>query len=794
MKKTFLPGYFYSHRDQVISRTMNSIFKLILIAGVSLVFIHCRPDHNRLLQYKNAELPIGKRVDDLISRMTMEEKIVQMVFWGKTDSFISNEGQFREETTRRLLKNGAGLVGFLKLTMAPEDYATITNQIQKIVVGETRLGIPALFFGEGLHGYMGKDATSFPIPPALASTWDTALVRQVFTVVAKEARAFGVTQLFTPVLDLGREPRWGRVEETYGEDPFLVSRMGLSAVLGLQGTSQMIGKEHVAATAKHFAGHGQPEGGTNISPANYSERVFRENFLYPFEIVVKKGHIKSVMASYNEIDGFPSHANPWLLRDILKNDWAFPGYVVGDLGGVEELYMVHQVAADSVEAARMALEAGVDLDLVKYNGCYRALPGLIKSGQVDQQILDEALRRVLTLKFELGLFEDPYTDVSQTPKIINTPEHKALAFKAAEEAVILLKNQHDLLPLDEAKIKNLAVIGPNAAEIHLGGYSAEPFHGVSVLEGIQKFAEGKFRVSYAEGCKITVQKGSFWEDGNAELNSYENDEKLIKEAVQVAKQSDVVFLVLGGNERTSREAWAENHRGDRDDLDLFGRQDDLAKAVLAAGKPVVALLLNGRPLSVRYLAENVSALLEGWFLGEETGNAIARILFGKVSPSGKLPFTIPRSVGQLPCYYNKKPSRFRSYIGESTPLFPFGFGLSYTSFEYRDIRLSPETISAGDTASVRISVKNTGKVEADEIVQLYIRDEVSSVTRPVKELKGFKKISLKPGEETEVTFSITPDLLEFYNREMERVVEAGDFILMAGTSSESYLKTKLTVK
>lgn len=766
-------------------------FALFLIIG--FVLTNCKPDISGRLPYQNPELSIDKRVDDLISRMTMDEKIAQMVFWGKTDSFIGKQNQFREEPTRQLLKNGAGLVGFMKLQMDPENYAEMTNCIQQIVVKETRLGIPAMFFGEGLHGYMGKDATSFPIPPALASTWDTALVRQVFEVVSKESRAFGVTQLFTPVVDLGREPRWGRVEETYGEDPFLVSQMGLSAVLGLQGTSQMIGSEHVAATAKHFAGHGQPEGGTNISPANYSERVLRENFFIPFETLVKKGHIKSVMASYNEIDGFPSHGNPWLLRDILKKEWNFQGYVVGDLGGVEELYMVHKVAADSVEAAGMALNAGVDMDLIKYKGCFWALPGLIEKKQMDLQALDDALRRILTLKFELGLFENPYVDVAQTPKIINTPEHKVLALKAAEEAIILLRNQENLLPLDEKRIKNLAVIGPNAADIHLGGYSAEPFHGISVLDGMKNYAEGKFKVSYAEGCKITVQKGSFWEDGNAELNSYEDDEKLIKEAVRAARQADVVLLVLGGNERTSREAWAENHRGDRDNLDLMGRQDDLAKAILATGKPVVALLLNGRPLSVNYLAENVPAILEGWFLGEETGNAVANVLFGKVSPSGKLPFTIPRSVGQLPCYYNKKPSRFRSYIGESSPLFPFGFGLSYTSFEYKDLKISPEIISPEGTALVSVSVQNTGSVEADEIVQLYIRDEVSSVTRPVKELKGFKKVNLKPGETAEVSFTITPDMLEFYDHEMKRVVEPGAFTIMVGASSEEFLSSKLVV-
>ena len=490
---------------------------------------------------------------------------------------------------------------------------------------------------------------------------------------------------------------------------------------------------------------------------------------------------------------FPSHSNTWLLRDLLKRDWDFKGYVVGDLGGVEDLYRLHKVACDSVEAAKMALNAGVDLDLIQANGCYWSLPDLIKAKTVNQKTLDEALRRILTLKFEMGLFENPYVDITKTASRINTPADKALALKAAEEAVVLLKNEDNILPLDEKEIKNLAVIGPNAADIHLGGYSAEPFHGVSVLDGIKKFAEGKFKVSYSEGCKISVQKGSFWEDGNVELNSFENDEKLIAEAVKVARQADAVLLVMGENERACREAWAENHRGDRDNLDLLGRQDDLVKAILATGKPVVTLLLNGRPLSVNYIAEKVPAIFEGWFLGEETGNAVANVLFGKVSPSGKLPFTIPRSVGQLPCYYNKKPGRYRSYLAESSPLYPFGFGLSYSTFNYQDLKISPTTIKPDGETTVSVLVSNIGKMEADEIVQLYIRDEVSSVSRPVKELKGFKRVSLKPGETAEVSFQVTPDMLEFYDREMKRVVEPGEFTIMVGTNSESNLKSKLMV-
>lgn len=743
--------------------------------------------------YMNTSLPVEERVKDLISRMTIDEKIAQMSLFKDGGSFVDSDGKFREANVKEVLKNGGGMVGFISHDLEPNEFAEIINNIQRILTEETRLGIPGLIWGEGLHGFVGKNGTSFPVPLGIASTWDTVLVREIYSVIGKEARSIGVTQLYTPVLGLGREPRWGRIGETFGEDPYLVSRVASSAIKGLQGLNQTIDKNHVASTAKHFVAHSQPEGGNNISPGNFSERIIREYFMYPFEIAVKDAHVKSVMPSYNEIDGIPSHANKWLLQDVLRDEWGFNGYIIGDLGGIEDLYQVHKVANDAKEAAQMSLNAGVDMDPVKNSRSYIYLNELVKSGKINEDIIDSAVQRILKLKFELGLFENPYVEEARALAIYNDTLHDKLALKVAEEAIVLLKNEKNVLPLKEKKIKTMAVIGPNSGDSHHGTYSPEPFEGISVLSGIQSYAKGKFNVTYAEGCKITKNAGVFWKGINPVVNKFEDDQKLISEAVKVANAADVVLLVLGENENTCREAWSESHLGDRDNLDLFGRQEDLAKAVFETGKPVVVLLLNERPLTVNYLVENANALIEGWFLGQETGTAVANVLFGKVNPSGKLPVTFPGSIGQLPCYYNKKPSRMRSYIGGGKALFPFGFGLSYTTFEYNNLNLSPEQISVDLKTTVSVTVKNTGSVEGEEIVQLYIRDDVSSVTRPVKELKGFQKIMLNPGESKIVSFVITAEELQFFNREMKRIVESGEFTIMVGTNSESLLEAKLTV-
>jgi beta-glucosidase len=750
--------------------------------------------------YKNARLPVERRVSDLLGRMTLEEKVAQLVcLWGErpqvkpqTD-FSTDRGDFSPEKARVVLKNGIGQIARQRERKDPREAARFANALQKWLVENTRLGIPAIFHDEILHGLMAPKATSFPTPIALASSWDTELVSRVFTAAALETRARGSHFVLGPNLDLAREPRWGRTEETYGEDPYLVSRMGVAVIKAIQGEGPNVDDEHVIATAKHFAAHGQPEGGTNIAPVNVSERVLREYFLPSFEAAVREARVMSVMASYNEIDGVPSHANRWLLGKVLRQEWGFDGLVASDYYGIPQLESLHHVATDKSEAARLALEAGVDAELPDPD-CYQTLLVLVREGKIPEALIDRAVARNLRAKFLLGLFENPYVDPERAARVTDSQEHRALAAEAARRSITLLKNEKNLLPLDRRTLKSIAVIGPNADRAHLGGYTdPSPARGVSVLEGVTKKVGPSVKVNFAEGCKITREGGDWWADAS-HLNDPADDERLIAQAVEAAKASDVALLVLGGNEDTNKEGWADNHLGDRDSLDLVGRQNDLVKAVLAAGKPTIVLLINSGPLSVTYVAENVPAILEGFYLGEETGTGVADVLFGDYNPSGKLPVSFPRNVGQLPVYYNHKPTARRGYLYASKePLFPFGHGLSYTTFEYSNLKVSPALVGLGGRAQVTVTVTNTGRRAGEEVVQLYIRDLASSVTRPVKELKDFRRVALAPGESKTVAFTITPDKLAFYNLNMERVVEPGWFDVMVGGSSVKYQTAKLEV-
>lgn len=678
---------------------------------------------------------------------------------------------------------------------SPQKRALCMNSIQKYLLEKSRLGIPVISFGEALHGLMVPGATSFPQAIALGSTWDTTLVEQVFAVAALEARSRGTQQVLAPVLDLARDPRWGRTEECYSEDPYLVSRLGMAAVFGFQGRGLAIDRNHIAVTLKHFAGHGQSEGGRNIAPVDFSDRVFRETHLYPFEMAIKRANAQSVMASYNEWDGVPNHINKKLLTDILRNEWGFKGYVMSDGGGLDVTYRDHHAVADPIESGVLSVIAGIDFELGR-GAIFSALVDQVKKGNVSEEYITRAAKCVLRVKFVTGLFDDPYIDIDKMEKVYNSKENKALARKAAHEAMVLLKNENNTLPFDATKIKKLAVIGPNAPDIHLGGYSSWPMQGVSVLKGIQEFAGDKFKVTYAEGCKLTLNKECHWQvNENPILADEETDRKLIAEAVTLAKESDAVVLVLGENELICREAWSETHLGDRDNLDLVGRQNELAEAILKTGKPVAVLLINGRPITINNLQQNMPAIIECWYLGQETGHAVADVIFGKVNPSGKLPVTFPRTVGQLPCYYNKKPSLFRDYVlTDSSPLYPFGFGLSYTNFEYKNLTITPKEILPSGKADVSVVVTNTGKVKGDEIVQLYVHDIISLPTRPIKELKDFARISLNPGESKTVKFTITPDKLEAFGLDMKRVVQPGAFEIMVGKNSVDVLTDTLTVK
>lgn len=747
---------------------------------------------NAAPRYKDANLPVSDRVADLLPRMTLEEKVEQLTGgWDARIQVIDPTGTYTDETARKAITAEWGS----PIKFTPRDSAILRNGVQRYLSEKTRLGIPAMFLGEALHGYMEYGSTSFPQALGLASTWDPALVKRVFTAVGDEAGSRGAGQVFSPVLDIARDPRWGRTEETYGEDPYLASRIGVAAIEGLQGDGFAIDRHHVLATAKHFAVHGQPEGGTNTAPGNYSERIIRENFLVPFQAAVQEAHVGSVMASYNEIDGIPNHINHWLLDKVLRQEWSFDGYITSDGDGLQMLVGTHHVAYNNADAARQAIAAGIDYDLSD-GSVYRTLVDQVKQGIVPMSEVDRAVARVLAAKFRLGLFDNPLVDPDYAEKVNNSPEHKQLALEAARKVIVLLKNQNNLLPLDLKKLKTIAVIGPNAADVHLGGYSRDPGFGISILDGIRSYVGNKATVLYAKGCKITNAPEGFggWWASDVELVDPATQQASIQEAVAAARKSDVAILVVGENESTNREAWAENHRGDRDSLDLLGAQNDLVKAVVETGKPTIVFLINGRPLSINYIAEKVPAILEGWYLGEEGGTAAAEVLFGEVNPGGKLPITFPHSVGDLPDFYDHKPSDNRSYeFSTRQPLFAFGYGLSYTTFQFDNLQIEPAQILTGGTAKVRVDVTNSGTREGDEVPQLYVHPRVASVTQPVLRLAAFDRITLKPGEKRTVEFTITPEMLSMLNVDMHKVVEPGIFDVMVGPSSDKTATVKLTV-
>lgn len=747
----------------------------------------------RFPAYRNAKLPSARRVKDLLGRMSLEEKAAQMVcVWReKAKTLVDEDGKFDYAKAKAAFARGHGLGQVGRPSDAgsgknAREMAQLTNAIQKFFVEESRLGIPVIFHEECLHGHAAVDGTSFPQPIALAATFNPELVESLFSMTAREARLRGAHQALTPVVDVAREPRWGRVEETYGEDPYLVSRLGIAAVRGFQGNGTFRGKHHVIATLKHFVGHGQPESGMNCAPANVSLRVLRETFLFPFKEVLKHAGAISIMPSYNEVDGVPSHTNQWLLGEVLRKEWGFQGFLVSDYFAIWELgYRPethgHFVAKDKLDSCVQAVRAGVNIELPDPD-CYLHLAELVRKGVLGESELDELVAPMLFWKFQMGLFEDPYVDPQEAERVVGSDAHRALALSAAREAITLLRNENNLAPLDPNNIKSIAVIGPNANRPLLGGYSGVPKQNVTVLEGIQEKVGHRARVIFSEGCKITV--GGSWNQDEVVPSEPEEDRQAIGEAVEVAKKADVIVLAIGGNEQTSREAWSLQHMGDRANLDLIGRQEELVRAMIGTGKPVIVFLFNGRPLSINYVSQNVPVIYECWYLGQETGRAVAEVLFGDHNPGGKLPITFPRSVGQVPVFYNYKPSARRGYLfDEVSPLYAFGYGLSYTSFALKNLRLTKRRIKPGGSTRALIDVTNTGKREGTEVVQMYIRDLVSSVTRPVKELKGFRKVRLKPSETTTVALDITPDELSFYDRHMKYVVEPGEFEIMVGNSS-----------
>lgn len=716
---------------------------------------------------------LNSRVEELLKKMTLEEKIAQLgsIRSGK----LVENGKFSREKARELLKNGIGQItrvaGYAERN--PEESVEIINEIQKFLKEETRLGIPAIIHEECLSGVMTKGATTFPQAIGMASTFEPSYIEKMTSIIRKEMRAFGVHQGLSPVLDIPRDPRWGRTEETFGEDPYLVSRMAESYIKGLQGDDW---KNGIIATAKHFTAYGISEGGRNLGPARVSERELREVFLFPFEVAVRSAKVGSLMNAYHEIDGVPCASSKFLLTKILREEWGFEGFVVSDYHAIDMLHTFHKVADSLKTAAVKALEAGIEIELPEVK-CYgEPLLEAVREGLISMSVIDTAVARVLRAKILLGLLDDNiYADPVNINSILDNPEHREFARELARKSIVLLKN-NKLLPLRK-DLSSIAVIGPSAnstKNLH-GDYSytahiagvKDGVRTVTVLEGIKNKVSPGTRVLYAIGCDLVDQS----KEG-------------FKEALEIARESDVVVAVMGENSGLFKRGLS-GEGNDRTDLNLPGVQEELLKALKETGKPIVLVLLNGRPLSIKWEKENIDAIIEAWYPGEEGGNAIADVIFGDYNPAGRLPISFPAEVGQIPVYYNRKPSAFNEYLTIDTkPLFPFGYGLSYTTFEYSNLVIAPEKVSPGSYVDITFKVKNTGNLAGEEVVQLYIHDEWASVERPVKELKGFARIHLEPQEEKEVTFRLFTDQLAFYDENMRFIVEAGTFEVMVGASSE----------
>lgn len=761
---------------------------IIMAISFALAMSSCSDDVSPL--YKDAGAPVEKRVEDLLSRMTLEEKVGQMNQFVGLEHIRSNEASLTEADIRNNTAQAfypgfsadsveawtrQGLVGsFLHVVTAGE-----ADYLQSLAM-ESRLQIPLIFGIDAIHGNANApDNTVYPTNIGLASTFDTDLAYRIARQTALEMRAMNMHWTFNPNVEVARDPRWGRCGETYGEDPYLVSRMGSSTVKGYQAD---FGRDGVLACIKHFVGGGQSENGTNGAPADISERTLREVFFPPFKAGTEAGAM-SVMMAHNELNGTPCHSSEWLMEDVLRGEWGFKGFVVSDWMDIEHLHDLHATAENIKEAFYQSITAGIDMHM---HGVYwnEYVCELVREGRIPESRIDRSVRKILEMKFRLGLFEQPYSDPEEGMKTRLCREHRNTALEAARKSIVLLKND-GLLPLDPEKYRKVLVTGINADDHNiLGDWSAgqKPENVITVLEGL--------RAVSPETDFVFVDQS--WDPRNM-------SPARVDEAASKAAGCDLCIVVAG--EYMFRGRWTERTSGedtDRSDIELVGLQNDLIKKVAAAGKPTVLVLVSGRPLGTEWAAEHLPALVNAWEPGMYGGQAIAEILYGKVNPSAKLPVSIPRSAGQIRMIYNHKPSQyFHPYVlGESTPLFPFGYGLSYTSYDYSGLTLDKEEIASDGAVKVSVTVTNSGDMAGDEIVQLYIRDRFSKVTRPVKELKDFARIHLEPGESKVAEFEITPEKLALLDRNFNPEVEPGEFIVMVGPSSsdEDLLKKSFTVK
>lgn len=764
------------------------------------------------MSYKDKTKSIPERVEHLLELMTLEEKAGQLVqpFGWQTYEHINGEISLTEDFKKQIEQAGVGsLYGVLRADpwtgvtldsgLSPREGAEAVNTIQRYAIEHSRLGIPILIGEECSHGHMAIGATVFPVPLSLGSTWNVDLYREMCRAVGRETRSQGGAVTYSPVLDVVRDPRWGRTEECFGEDAHLISEMAVASVEGLQG-ERLDGEDSVAATLKHFVGYGSSEGGRNAGPVHMGRRELLEVDLLPFRKAVEAG-AASIMPAYNEIDGVPCTTNQELLDDVLRNEWGFDGMVITDCGAIDMLASGHDVAADGRDAAVQAITAGIDMEM-SGEMFGKHLVEAVLAGQLEEEVLDRAVRRVLTLKFRLGLFEAPYANPERAEQVIGSAEHVELARKLAGEGIVLLKNE-GVLPLTAGAGK-IAVIGPNAdvGYNQLGDYtSPQPRNKVTtVLGGIRSKLAGKGtseEVLYAPGCRI---KG----------DSREGFEL----ALSTAEQADTVVMVVGGSSardfgegsidlKTGASKVTGNSESDMDcgegidrlSLSLSGVQLELIQEVHKLGKPLVVVYINGRPITEPWIDEHADAILEAWYPGQEGGHAVADILFGDVNPSGRLTVSIPRHVGQLPVYYNGKRSRGKRYLeADSQPSYPFGFGLSYTEFTYGKLSLSSNSITKNEVVQVRVEVTNSGQRAGAEVVQLYVTDVASTVTRPGKELKGFRKVFLQPGETCTVSFTVGQEQLQYIGANYKLVVEPGEFQVHVGKHVNELLSANFIVR
>ncbi len=751
---------------------------LVLLLMISIAGCHNQTETEPL--YLDAAAPVHERVDDLLNRMTLEEKVAQMCQYVGLDHMRQAEKDLSKEDMEKSDAQGfypnlhssdverlveQGLIGsFLHVVDVKE-----ANYLQSLAQ-KSRLKIPLLIGIDAIHGTaLVHGATVYPTPIGLASTWDTALVKKMSIETAKEMRATGATWTFTPNVDVAREARWGRVGETFGEDPFLVAEMGVAMIEGLQNTTHP-DSFNVIACAKHLIAGSESVNGLNGAPTDLSERTIREVFLPPYQAAVDAG-VFSVMTAHNELNGIACHADEWMMTDVLRNELGFEGFIVSDWMDIERLATRHFVAENQTEACYQTVKAGMDMHMHGPD-FLEPIVELVQQNRLTEERIDESLRRLLEAKFRLGLFENPYASETQTDAVLFNEAHQQTALEAAQKSIVLLKNEDHLLPLQKGQYKNVFVTGPNAQnETVLGdwAYQQPEENTITILEGLQQ----------------TDENASF-DYLNVGDNPNDVTEKQVKEARLRAQKADLAIVVVGEN--SFRWDWNNKTCGEnsaRSDIQLGGLQQQLVEAVYASGTPTIVVLVNGRPLATEWIAEHVPALVEAWEPGSFGGKALAQILYGEVNPSAKLPISIPRSVGHQLAIYNHKPSHyFHKYVdAESGPLFPFGHGLSYSDFVYQNLRLSKETISAGESLMLKVEVTNTSDVAGEEVVQVYLNDKYCPVTRPVKELKAFRRIRLEAGETAQVTFTITPDMLEYLDKDFKPVIDKGEFTAMVGGSS-----------